>query len=455
MTYDYDLFVIGAGSGGVRAARVAAGTGARVGIAEEYRYGGTCVIRGCVPKKLFVYASHFADEFADARGFGWSVGETHFDWPTLRDNVQQEVMRISGVYEGVLQRVGAERFHSRAILEDAHTVRLLADDRKLTARIILIATGSWPFIPQIHGREHILSSNEIFLLGELPSSIAIIGGGYIGVEFACILHGLGVDVTLIYRGEKILRGFDEDLQTGLMEAMQARGIKLMLNRYMARIDAAGSDKLIVFEDGGELKVGCIMYATGRMPLTANMGLMEAGVKLGLDGEVMVDDYSRSSVETIYAIGDVTNRVNLTPVAIHEAMCFVDTVFRDKPTPVDHRVIPTAVFSQPEIGTVGLTEAEARRQVPEIDLYKTRFRPMKHVLPGREERMLMKLVVDASTDVVLGCHIMGLDAAEMAQLLAIPMRMGVRKADFDATMALHPTAAEELVTLSEKWVPPAS
>ncbi len=451
MDYDYDLFVIGAGSGGVRAARVAAGMGVRVGIAEEYRYGGTCVIRGCVPKKLFVYASRFRDEFEDAAGFGWTVDDTHFDWPTLRDNVQREVSRLSGVYVNVLDRAGAEHFQSRAVLEDAHTVRLLADDRKLTAKTILIATGSTPFIPHIHGREHILSSNEMFLMETLPKSIAIVGGGYIGVEFASILNGLGVDVTLIYRGDKILNGFDDDLRTGLMEAMQARGIRLILNKYLARIDAIDGEKLIVFEDGGEMRAECVMYATGRTPLTADMGLIEAGIKLGLDGEILVDDFSRSSLENVYAVGDVTDRVNLTPVAIHEAMCFVDTVFRHKPTPVDHNFIPTAVFSQPEIGTVGLTEAAAREQYGEIDIYKSRFRPMAHVLPGREERMLMKLVVDTRTDIILGCHLMGPGAAEMVQLLAITLRMGARKADFDMTMALHPTATEELVTMREKSV----
>jgi glutathione reductase (NADPH) len=295
----------------------------------------------------------------------------------------------------------------------------------------------------------------MFLLEKLPRSIAIVGGGYLGVEFACILHGLGVDVTLIYRGEKILRGFDDDLRSGLMGQMQSRGIRLMLNKYLGRIDAAGAEKLIVFEDGGEIRAECVMFATGRAPLTADMGLAEAGVKLGLNGEILVDDYSRSSVENVYAVGDVTDRFNLTPVAIDEAMCFVDTVFRDKPTKVDHNYIPTAVFSQPEIGTVGLTEAAAREACQQVDIYKSVFRPMKYVLPRREERMLMKLVVDAQTDLVLGCHLMGPDAAEMAQLLAIPLRMGAKKADFDATMALHPTAAEELVTMREKWnVPPS-
>jgi glutathione reductase (NADPH) len=323
----------------------------------------------------------------------------------------------------------------------------------VAALVAMIATGSWPFIPHIPGREHIASSNEMFTLETLPERIAIVGGGYIGVEFASIFNGLGVDVTLIYRGDKILRGFDDDLRAGLMQAMQARGIRLMLNKYLARIEERDGEKLITFEDGEELRAGCVMYATGRVPLTANMGLMEAGVKLGLDGEVLVDDYSRSTMENIYAIGDVTDRVNLTPVAIDEAMCFVDTVFRDTPRPVDHSFIPTAVFSQPEIGTVGLTEAAARADYGEIDIYKSVFRPMKYVLPGREERMLMKLVVDGASGRVLGCHIMGPDAAEMAQLLAIPLRMGATKADFDATMALHPSLAEELVTMREKWTLP--
>jgi glutathione reductase (NADPH) len=455
MTYDYDLFVIGGGSGGVRAARMAALAGARVGIAEEYRYGGTCVIRGCVPKKLFVYASHFHEEFQDAAAFGWSVEGATFDWPTLRDNVQREVSRLSGIYVSLLDGAGVAHFQSRAVLDDANVVRLLADGRTVTAKTVLIATGSWPFVPHIRGAQHILTSNEMFTLEELPRSIAIVGGGYIGVEFASILNGLGVDVTLIYRGDKILRGFDDDLRTGLMDAMQARGIRLMLNKYLAHIDEAGDDKLIVLEDGEELGVGCVMYATGRVPMTTDMGLMEAGVKLGLDGEIVVNRYSRSSVHNIYAVGDVTDRVNLTPVAIDEAMCFVDTVFRGKPRPVDHSFIPTAVFSQPEIGTVGLTEQEAREQYAEVDIYKSSFRPMKYTLPRRDEKMLMKLIVDAQTDHVLGCHIMGPDAAEMAQALAIPLRMGATKADFDATMALHPSAAEELVTMREKWTPPQS
>jgi glutathione reductase (NADPH) len=452
MAYDYDLFVIGGGSGGVRAARMAAKAGARVGIAEEYRYGGTCVIRGCVPKKLLVYASHFRHEFEDAKGFGWSVENASFDWPALRDTVQSEVSRLSSIYVNLLDGSGTEHFQSRAILDDAQTVRLLAENRTITAKIILIATGSWPFVPHIEGRENVITSNEAFLLETLPTSLAVVGGGYIGVEFAGIFSGLGVDVTMIYRGDRILRGFDDDMRDGLMQAMQARGVRFLMSKTITHIESSGDEQLMICSDGQEIRAEKVMYATGRIPLSAHMGLAEAGVKLGMDGEILVDHFSRSSVENIYAIGDVTDRVALTPVAIDEAMCFVDTVFLGKPRPVDHTYIPTAVFSQPEIGTVGLTEEEARAQYEEIDIYKSGFRPMKNVLAGREERMLMKLVVDAQTDRVLGCHIMGPDAAEMVQLLAIPLRMGVKKADFDATMALHPSAAEELVTMREKWKP---
>lgn len=452
MQFDYDLFVIGGGSGGVRAARMAVGTGARVAIAEEHRVGGTCVIRGCVPKKLFVYASHFPDEFADAKGFGWSIERASFDWPNLRDNVQREVGRLSAIYAGNLERAGAELIKSRAVLEDPHTIRLKATGRSVTAKTVLIATGAWPFLPDIEGREHMISSNEAFTLPKLPLSMAIVGGGYIGVEFASIFHGMGVDVTLIYRGDQILRGFDDDLRVGLSDAMRAKGIQLIFNQRLGRIEKDGDACLIVFQDGSEMRTGLVMGATGRMPLTADMGLLESGVKLGPGGEILVDDHSRSSVENIYAIGDVTDRLNLTPVAIRDAMWFVDTVFRGKPAPVDHSFVPTAVFSQPEIGTVGLTEAMARDRFPEIDIYKASFRPMKYVMAQRNERMLMKLVVEAQTDMVLGCHILGPDAAEMAQILAIPLRMGVKKADFDATMALHPSVAEELVTMHEKWQP---
>ncbi|MBX2806141.1 MAG: glutathione-disulfide reductase [Hyphomicrobiales bacterium] len=455
MSYDYDLFVIGGGSGGVRAARMAATTGARVALAEEYRFGGTCVIRGCVPKKLMVYGSSYAHEFDDAKAYGWSVDGVSFNWPTLRDNVQKEVSRLSAIYINLLDGAGVEHMHSRAVLEDANTVRLLSDNRTVSARIILVATGGWPYMPRIAGHENVITSNEIFTLDKLPESIAIVGGGYIAIEFAFILAGLGVDVTMIYRGDKLLRGFDEDLRDHLAQAAKDAGIKTILERTITRIDEEAGRKTLIFGEGGQMQADQVLYATGRIPLTANMGLDRAGVELGNIGEIIVDEYSRSNVPSIYALGDVTNRVNLTPVAIDEAMCFVDTVFKNTPRPVDHSYIPTAVFSQPEIGTVGMTEAEAREKHGGIDIYKSSFRPMKYTLPMRNEKMLMKLVVEAASGRVLGCHLMGPDAAEMAQLLAIPMRMGATKADFDATMALHPTAAEELVTMRQKWTPPST
>ena len=455
MNYDYDLFVIGGGSGGVRAARMAAITGARVGLAEEYRFGGTCVIRGCVPKKLLVYGSAFPHEFEDAKAYGWTLDGVSFDWPTLRDNVQNEVSRLSGIYINLLDGAGVEHVHSRAILEDANTVRLVSEGRNVTARTILVATGGWPYAPHIAGHEHILTSNEIFTLETLPESIAIVGGGYIAIEFAFILAGLGVDVTVIYRRNKLLRGFDEDLRDHVGAAAKIAGIKTLFERTIARIEMEGDGrKILTFGEGGELRVDQVMYATGRRPLTTNLGLEKTGVELGGAGEIVVDEFSRSSVPSIYAVGDVTNRVSLTPVAIDEAMCFVDTVFKDNPRPVDHGYIPTAVFSQPEIGTVGMTEEQARAEYGEIDIYKSTFRPMKQTLSLRDEKMLMKLIVDTASGRMLGCHLMGPDAAEMAQLLAIPMRMGATKGDFDATMALHPTAAEELVTMRQKWVPPA-
>jgi glutathione reductase (NADPH) len=453
MQFDYDLFVIGGGSGGVRAARLAGGTGARVGIAEEYRFGGTCVIRGCVPKKLMVYASEFSEIVKDAKGFGWSIGTPTFSWPTLIANKDREIDRLSGIYSGVLEKAGVTIFPSRAVLQDAHTIRLTKDERSVTAKTILIATGSWPFVPPMPGAEYAITSNEAFHLPKLPGSLAIVGAGYIGLEFAGIFHGLGVDVTVVHRGPKLLRGFDEDLEMGLAEAMTARGVKLILNTKIVAIEKTGHRYALVSMDSRHIEADLVMYATGRIPKTLDMGLAEAGVTLGEHGQVKVDAYSRSSVPHIYAIGDVTDRVNLTPVAIDEAMRFVDTVFRGKPTPVDHHGIPTAVFSQPEIGTVGLTEEEARKACGGVDIYKTSFRPLKSTLSGRAERTLMKMIVDRATDQVVGVHILGPDAAEMAQILAIPLRLGAKKADFDATMALHPTAAEELVTMREPWQPP--
>jgi glutathione reductase (NADPH) len=450
--YDFDLFVIGGGSGGVRASRVAAQHGAKVAVAEEYRFGGTCVIRGCVPKKLLVYASRFRDEFEDAHGFGWSVGSSRFDWPTLIANKDAEIARLEGIYRRNVENAGAQAFSTRAALVDPHTVQLAADRRRVTAKTILIATGGRPVVPAVPGVEHAITSNEAFHLPTLPESILIVGGGYIAVEFAGIFAGLGVKTTLSYRGPKILRGFDDDLREGLTGEMGKRGIDVRVITEVAAIAKAGAHLAVTLSDGSRLETGAVMFATGRTPNTKGLGLEAAGVKLGALGEIEVDRFSQSSVPGIFAVGDVTNRVNLTPVAIREGHAFADTQFGNRPTSVDHELVPTAVFSTPEIGTVGLPEAAARERYPRLDVYKARFRPMKHTLSGRDERMLMKLLVDGESDKVVGCHIMGPDAAEMVQIAAIALRMGATKADFDATMALHPTAAEELVTLRTKWVP---
>jgi glutathione reductase (NADPH) len=452
--YDFDLFVIGGGSGGVRAARVAAQHGARVGIAEEYRFGGTCVIRGCVPKKLFVYASRFRDEFEDAEGFGWSVGASRFDWPTLVANKDVEIARLESIYRRNVERAGGQTFQTRATLADAHTVLLAEGERRVTAKTILMATGGHPVALDVPGAEHAITSNEAFHLASLPDSILVVGGGYIAVEFAGIFAGLGVRTTLVYRGPRILRGFDDDLRDGLAAEMVKRGIDVRVNAQVAAIDKMRSHYAVTLLDGSEIETGKVMVATGRAPNTRGLGLEAAGVKLGANGEIEVDRWSQSSAPGIYAVGDVTNRVNLTPVAIREGHAFADTLFGNKPTAVDHELVPTAVFATPEIGTVGLPEHVARERHARLDVYKARFRPLKHTLSGRDESMLMKLLVDGETDKVVGCHILGADAAEMVQVAAIALRMGATKADFDATMALHPTAAEELVTLRQKWVPPA-
>ncbi len=451
--YDYDLFVIGAGSGGVRAGRIAAKHGARVAVAEEYRVGGTCVIRGCVPKKLLVYASKFAEEFEDAVGFGWTAEKVSFDWQTLIANKDREIERLSQAYIRNLEGAGAELILERAAVIDPHTVQL-ASGRAVTAGHILIATGAAPFIPRhLPGHELAISSNEAFQLEKLPPRIVIVGGGYIAVEFAGIFSGLGVETILIHRGEQILRGFDDDLRQHLAEQMKRKGIEIRVHSDVAKIERSGSGVRVTLDDDRVFGAGHVMFATGRLPHVVDLGLENAGVELTPHYAVKVDDYSRSTVESIYAIGDVTNRVNLTPVAIREGQAFADTVFGGKDVKVDHTMIPTAVFSQPEIGTVGWTEAAARKEFKSVDIYKSNFKPMKHTLSGREERTLMKLVVDGETDRVLGCHICGPDAGEMAQLLGIAVRMGAKKSDFDATMAVHPTAAEELVTLRDKWIAP--
>jgi glutathione reductase (NADPH) len=448
--HDVDLFVIGAGSGGVRAARIAARHGAKVMVAEEYRVGGTCVIRGCVPKKLFVYASKFAEEFEDAVGFGWTSDKVSFSWPTLVANKDKEIDRLNQAYIRNLEAAGAELVQERAVLVDAHTVAL-ASGRKITAKYILLATGATPFVPRhLPGHELAITSNEAFHLEKLPRRICIVGGGYIAVEFAGIFQGLGVETVLIYRGEKILRGFDDDLRDHLSAEMKKKGIEIRCRSDVSRIEKSGDGVRLTLADGTAFGAGQIMYATGRVPNVSGLGLEQAGVELTPHYAVKVDAFSRTSVDNIYAVGDITNRVNLTPVAIREGHSFADTVFGGKPVQVDHSLIPTAVFSQPEIGTVGLTEAAAREKFAKVDIYKTTFRPMKHTLSGREERTLMKLVVEAESNRVVGCHLCGPDSGEMAQLLGISMRLGATKADFDATMAVHPTAAEELVTLRDKW-----
>jgi len=445
---DVDLFVIGAGSGGVRAARVASSHGARVMIAEEHRVGGTCVIRGCVPKKLLVYASRFSDEFEDAAGFGWTVPEPTFHWPALIDNVHREVARLEAAYTATLERFNVTLAKSRAVLEDAHTVRL-ADGRRVSADTILISTGAWPhYGPKIPGIEHAISSNEAFHLKGLPKRIVIQGGGYIAVEFACIFAGLGSEVTLVYRGENILRGFDDDIREHLRNEMRGRGIAVICGHTIAAIEPSSDEFTTRLSDGSAIVSDKVMFAIGRRPNVMGLGLDKLNVRIHEHGGIDVDECSRTSVPNIYAIGDVTNRVNLTPVAIREGHAFADTLYGGKPTPVDHSNVPTAVFSEPELGVIGLTERQACERLAKVDIYKTSFRPMKATLSGRATRVFMKLVVDGATDRIVGCHIAGLDAGELIQVLGIAVKMGATKADFDATMAVHPTAAEELVTMRE-------
>jgi glutathione reductase (NADPH) len=444
--FDVDFFVIGGGSGGVRAARIAAGHGAKVMLAEEFRMGGTCVIRGCVPKKLYVYASRFAHEFEEAAGFGWSVPKADFNWPTLVKAKEAEITRLEGLYARGQSSAGVDVVKSRAVFENAHTLRLLADGRKIRAKHILIATGGRPFLPALPGIEHAITSSEAFDLAEQPKRIVIAGGGYIAVEFAGIFAGLGSEVTLIHRGDNILRGFDEDLRTAVRTAYEKRGIRLVLGDTVARIDRAAG--LTVTTARGEaIAADQVMTALGRVPNVEGLGLDKAGVALRHNHHaIAVDAASRTSVPHIYAVGDVTDRVNLTPVAIREGHAVADTLFGGKPWTVDHADIATAVFSTPELGTVGLTETQAREKHNVVDIYKADFRPMKATLSGSADRVLMKIVVDGETDKVLGVHIAGEGAGEMAQLLGIAVKMGATKADFDRTMAVHPTAAEELVTM---------
>jgi glutathione reductase (NADPH) len=444
--FEVDLFVVGGGSGGVRAARIAAQHGARVMLAEEYRLGGTCVIRGCVPKKLLVYASRFRAEFEDAAGFGWTLTQPSFDWPTLIANKDKEIARLETVYGTLLEKSGVKVFKSRATVLDPHTIQV-ANGGRIRAAYVLISTGGTPsYGDKIPGVEHAISSNEAFHLEELPRRIVIQGGGYIAVEFAGIFAGLGSHVTLVYRGENILRGFDDDVRRHLRMDMEKHGIRVITGCKVAAIEKTGEHFSAQLSDGNHATADRVMFATGRVPNVNKLGLKEAGVDIAKNGGVAVDEYSRTSVPSIYAVGDVTNRVNLTPVAIREGHAFADTVFGGKPTAVDHTDVPTAVFSDPEVGAVGLTEAQARARLAQTDIYKAMFRPLKATLSGRDTTVLLKLVVDGRSGRVVGCHMVGEGAAEMAQLAAVAIKTGATKADFDATMALHPTTAEELVTM---------
>jgi glutathione reductase (NADPH) len=447
--YDVDLFIIGAGSGGVRAARIACEHGARVMIAEEYRVGGTCVIRGCVPKKLLVYASRYSDDFVDAAGYGWTVPEPTFHWSTLIANKDAEVARLERAYITTLERVGAKLVKQRAVLEDAHTVRL-ADGSKVSAKYILIATGGGPAMgDDIPGLEYVISSNEAFYLPELPKSILIQGGGYIALEFAGIFAGFGSKVTVVYRRENILRGFDDDVREHSRMEFEKRGIKVITGTKVAAVEASAEGFCSRLSDGTMIETDRVMFAVGRKPHVKGVGLEAAGVKLNDGGGIAVNEYSQTSVPNIYALGDVTDRVNLTPVAVRDGHYFADTVFGNNPKPVDHEDVPTAVFSTPEVGVIGMTEAQACARLPKVDIYKTTFRPMQATVAARDTRTFMKLVVDGSNDRVVGVHIVGPGAGEMIQLVGIAVKMKATKAQFDAVMAVHPTAAEELVTMRDK------
>jgi glutathione reductase (NADPH) len=428
----------------VRASRFAASYGARVAVAEPGRFGGTCVNVGCIPKKLFSYAAHYREDFEVAKSFGWTLGEPRFDWRTLVANKDREITRLNGVYEGALTRAGATIVRERAAVVDAHTVE--AGGKRYRAKHILVATGSWPQPPAIPGRELAITSNEAFFLDQLPRRVLVVGGGYIALEFASIFNGLGVQTTLAYRGPRLLRGFDQDLREHQAEEMRKKGVAIRLQSNPARLERGIR---VTYEDGGAQEVDLVMFATGRKPNTAALGLEAAGVRLTADGAVVVDEYSKSSVASIHAIGDVTNRLNLTPVATAEGMALAKTLFRGEPTPVDHVNVPTAVFADPNLATVGLSEERARARFGAVDIYKTAFCALKHTLGGREERTFMKLVVDAASQRVVGAHMIGPDAGEIIQGLAIAVKLGATKAQLDATIGIHPTAAEEFVTMRDK------
>ena len=444
MKYDYDLFTIGGGSGGVRASRVSATLGARVAVAESGRFGGTCVNVGCIPKTLFSYAAHFRDELKDAADFGWSVAEPSFDWHKLVANKDREIDRLNGIYERLLVNAGVSIFRGKACIRGKNEIEV--NGKTLTAKHILVATGSWPQKPDIPGAQLAITSNEAFSLDKLPGRALVVGGGYIAVEFASIFNGLGVKTTLAYRGAQLLRGFDAELGTRLGEEMGRKGVSVLLKKNLSKIEKGLN---VTFQDGSTEKFDLVMFATGRIPNTAELGLEAAGVKLAADGAIAVDNYSKSSVDSIHAIGDVTNRLNLTPVATAEGMALAKTLFGGTPTPVDHDNVPTAVFANPNLGTVGLSEAKARERFGKVDIYKTAFRSLKHTMGASEEKIFMKLVVDAASQRVVGAHMLGPDAGEVIQGIAIAVKLGATKAQFDATIGIHPTAAEEFVTMRER------
>ena len=447
--YNYDLFVIGAGSAGVRAARRAGELGKRVAIAEEDRVGGTCVLRGCVPKKLFVHAARYAEDFEDAVGFGWRLDGLHFDWTTLANNVAGDTAWLSGIYIRNLEKAGTEIMRSRARLVDAHTVELLAENRTVTAEYILIATGGEPRrdLP-IPGIDHAITSNEFFSLRRQPRRVLVVGGGYVAIELASVFAALGSETTLLHRGDKLLRGFDDEVRRTLMAGMEHRGITVAVNEQPAAIDKTSECLVVTTRTGKRMNVDEVLLAIGRRPNTRDLGLERVGVTTDAAGAVVVDPYSRTSIPNIFAVGDVTNRMQFTPVAIREGAAFVETVFGGRPTAVDYENVPVAVFGNPEVGSVGLTEEEARERYDALDIYRTYVKPLPNRIAGRDERMLIKLIVDGDSDRVLGCHFVGPNASELVQLVAVAMKMGATKSDFDATTALHPTLAEEIVTLGK-------
>jgi len=446
----YDLVVIGGGSGGVRAARISAGHGAKVAICEEFRYGGTCVIRGCVPKKMMVYAAHFHEDFEDSHAYGWNTKVEGFDWSRLIKNKDTEIDRLNGIYENLLRNAGVELLHGTASLVDANTVRV--GDKTLSAKKVLIASGGTPFMPDIPGIEHAITSNEVFHLEDQPKSAVVVGGGYIAVEFAGIFNGIGTDTLLAYRGPQILRGFDNDVREFLAAEIAKKGIDLQLNTNITEIELTEAGrKLVTFTDGTQKTVDCVLFATGRSPNTAALNLASAGVELGTKGEIKVDKASKTNVDNIYAVGDVTDRIALTPVATMEGHAFADTVFGGNERYADHTNVPSAVFSQPPIGSVGLSEEQAREKFQNVDTYSAEFKSLKHTLTENTERILIKVVVDADSDRVVGAHMVGLDAAEIMQGIAIAIKAGATKADFDATVGIHPSSAEEFCTLRSKDV----